>query len=138
MISSFATLAQDVSPVNWTFTSKPGSKQNEYIIIATAKIKEGFHVFSPNPGGDGFLIPTSINFAKSTFIKNVGTLTPQRRPITKEMEGIGMVNYYEGEVDFNITVETDKHITLHGTVSSQACNDKMCFPPSDVDFTIKL
>ncbi len=120
-----------------TFAAKQGNNPNEYILTATATIKQGFHVFAPQPGGDGLLIPTEISITtKDTKI--IRPLTPQRRPITKEMEGIGMVNYYEGEIEFHITVESKKGVTLTGIISSQCCNDQMCLPPTDVPFNVKL
>ncbi len=138
MLSSVLSFAQDPSPVKWKFASKKGNNPNEYIITATATIQEGFHVFSPEPGGDGLLIPTELTITNKQLLTKVGTLTPLRRPITKNMEGVGMVNYYEGEVDFSLTVEASKSVTLNGTVSFQCCNDRMCLPPTDVPFKIKL
>jgi hypothetical protein len=138
MLSSILTMAQDTSPVKWTFSSKKGNNPNEYIITAKANIQKGFHVFAPDPGGDGLLIPTEMNVENKDKFKNVGNLIPQRRPITKEMKGIGMVNYYESEIEFHLTVESENPGTVIGVMSSQACNDLMCFPPTDVEFNIKL
>ncbi len=138
MSFSLLSFAQDSSPVKWTFSSKKGNNPNEYIITAKAKIQDGFHVFAPEPGGDGLLIPTEMTITNKETVKKIGSLTPQRRPITKEMTGIGMVNYYEGEIEFNMTVELPSPITITGIMSSQACNDKMCFPPTDIEFKLKL
>jgi thiol:disulfide interchange protein DsbD len=131
-------LAQNANPVKWTFSSKKGNNPHEYVLVATAKIQDGFHVFAPEPGGDGLLIPTEVAITNKTAFKKIGHLTPTRRPVTKNMEGIGMVNYYEGEIEFNLTVETDKPGSLSGTMSFQCCNDQMCLPPTDVPFKVKL
>jgi len=134
---SFFGVAQDPSAVTWAFTSKPGNNPDEFILTASAKIQEGFHVFSPQPGGDGLLIPTEMTLT-TTNIKIVKPLTPQRRPVTKHMEGIGMVNYFEGEIEFNMTIQSTKGATINGIMSSQCCNNLMCLPPSDVPFKVKL
>ena len=130
--------AQDLKPLTWKFSAKKGANANEYIITASASLQKEWHVFAPNPGGDGLLIPTEISITNKNAFKTIGALTPQRRPITKEMEGIGMVNYYEGDIEFNIVVEAIKPTTIEGIITSQCCNDKMCLPPSDVPFKIKL
>ncbi len=137
MLSSFLGLAQDPSAVRWTFASKPGNNPDEFILTASAKIQEGFHVFSPQPGGDGLLIPTEMTLT-TKGIKIVSPLAPQRRPVTKQMEGIGMVNYFEGEIEFNMIIQSKKGVTISGTMSSQCCNDQMCLPPTDVPFKVKL
>jgi hypothetical protein len=54
------------------------------------------------------------------------------------MEGVGMVNYFEGEIEFNMTIQSTKGATISGIMSSQCCNDQMCLPPSDVPFKVKL
>ncbi|MBK7762712.1 MAG: hypothetical protein IPI46_04980 [Bacteroidetes bacterium] len=139
MSFTLQSIAQDPAKiVKWKFSSTKGNAEHQYVITAVATIDSGWHVFAPEPGGDGLLIPTDLQFNGKNMPKNVGKFTPRRRPITHEMEGVGMVNYYEGEVDFIIIVEVDKAQTLTGMVSFQCCNDKMCLPPTDVPFTIKL
>lgn len=136
MLGSFTLSAQDNNPVKWTFSVQKGSEANQYILKAVANVPEGFHVFAPDPGGDGLLIPTEITFT-TTGIKT-GPMIAQRKPITKEMKGIGFVNYYEGEIEFTVTVEGSKLTKLVGQVTSQCCNDNMCLPPADSPFNIKL
>jgi len=138
MLSAFISFGQNPEPVKWTFSTKKGNNPNEYVLVATAKLQEGFHVFAPNPGGDGLLIATEVVLDHKEKYKKIGNLIPQRRPITKDMTGVGMVNYYEGEIEFTLTVETDKPGTLSGTITSQCCNEQMCFPPSDLPFNVKL
>ena len=64
-------MAQESSVVKWSFSNKKGNNPNEYIITATAKIQEGFHVFAPNPGGDGMLIPTEITISNKEDLKKL-------------------------------------------------------------------
>lgn len=139
MIFSLQSVAQDPTKiVKWKFTAAKGNAEHQYIITAVAMIDSGWHVFAPEPGGDGLLIPTDLQFNGKNIPKNIGKFIPRRRPVTHNMEGVGMVNYYEGEIDFNITVEVSKAQTLTGIVSFQCCNDQMCLPPTDVPFSIKL
>lgn len=134
----FIVNAQTTSPVKWNFKAKKGHEANEYQLIFSAQLDKGFHVFAPEPGGDGLLIPTSVTLTHPELFTTKSPLIPQRRPVTKEMEGVGYVNYYEGEIEFILTVHTDKTNTVQGTLSFQCCNEAMCFPPRDIPFTINL
>ena len=138
MLSAFVSFGQSPNPVKWTFSGKKGNNPNEYILVASAHIQEGFHVFSPQPGGDGLLIPTEITISNKQSLTKTGSLIPQRRPVTKEMTGVGMVNYYEGDIDFTIRVEASKAPILEGILTFQCCNEQMCLPPTDVPFKVKL
>lgn len=138
MLTSMISIAQDASPVKWTFSTRNGNHPNEYVLVAKANIQDGFHVFSTDPGGDGLMIPTDVVLKDKSAFKKTGSFIPTRRPITKNMEGIGMVNYFEGEIEFTLTVETDKAKAIEGILTYQCCNDKMCFPPTDISFNEKF
>jgi hypothetical protein len=60
------------------------------------------------------------------------------KEISKNMEGVGLVNYYEHEVVFKINVEPYQVHSVTGNISYQLCNDMMCLPPTEVPFNIKL
>ena len=139
LLPAFAGRSQTPSPVKWKFSGKKGNNPNEYVVVATATIKDSFHVFAPDPGGDGLLIATEATIKNKEQYKQVGSLVPQRRPITKNMEGVGMVNYYEGEIEFTLTIVNDHPIgNLEGSITFQCCNNAMCLPPADVPFRIKF
>lgn len=136
MLASLGLQAQDKNPVKWTFSVQQGSAPSVHILKAVAVVPEGFHVFAPDPGGDGLLIPTEITFTTKNI--KAGPMVAQRRPITKEMKGIGFVNYYEGEIEFTVTIEGSNLSRLSGQVTSQCCNDTMCLPPADTPFNLKF
>ena len=138
MLTSTLGFAQEGSSVKWTFSHHKGNNPNEYVLVAKASIKEGFHVFSTDPGGDGLMIPTDVVLNDKSVFNKTGSFIPSRRPITKKMEGIGMVNYFEGDIEFTLTVETSKATAIEGVLTYQCCNDKMCFPPTDISFNEKL
>ncbi|QLH45509.1 MAG: hypothetical protein HWD58_07795 [Bacteroidota bacterium] len=47
-------------PITWKFSIEAGKEAGTYLIHAKAVIGKGWHVFAPDPGGDGLLIPTAI------------------------------------------------------------------------------
>ncbi len=139
LVLSLQSLAQDPKQiVQWTVTASKAQTANHYLLTASAHIDKGWHVFAPEPGGDGLLIPTEIRFEDKSPVKNQGKLIAKRKPINRNMEGVGMVNYYEGDITFTIDVEVSKTATLNGVMSYQCCNENMCLPPTEVPFTLKL
>ncbi|HNB82470.1 MAG TPA: protein-disulfide reductase DsbD family protein [Chitinophagaceae bacterium] len=130
--------AQDPTKiVNWKTEVKPGEAANQYIFTLSARIDSGWHVFAPVPGGDGLLIPTEIIFEDHSPVSHQGPLVPERKPVTRMMDGVGMVNYYEGEIRFTMKISTEKSGALKGKISYQCCNENMCLPPAEVPFSVK-
>lgn len=128
--------AQDFNPVKWQFTLEKNQDKSGYTLLASATVEKEWHVFAPDPGGDGLLIPTEVVIEEPKGLK-IGAILPSRRPISKEMDGIGMVNYYEGEITFTLAIDAEKITSLTGKASFQCCNDKMCLPPRDIPFSLK-
>lgn len=137
-LSAYQLFAQDLKPVKWAFSISKNEKTQVYTLSALATIEDGWHVFAPEPGGDGLLIPTEVKITNQKGVQTIGSLTPARRPVTHDMDGIGMVNYYEGEINFTIEFTANQVNTLQGMASFQCCNDKMCLPPTDIPFSLKL
>jgi DsbC/DsbD-like thiol-disulfide interchange protein len=135
---SLSAGAQQPDPASWKFSVKKGNTSNAYIVTATATLQEGWHIFAPDPGGDGLLIPTEVTLDHPESFSKAGKLFAQRRPVTKEMDAVGMVNYYEGEIDLMFIVETTKPNKLSGIITYQCCNDRMCLPPKDMPFDLSL
>jgi thiol:disulfide interchange protein DsbD len=91
------------------------------------------------PGGDGTLIAPSFTFEKYPWVKLKGPVKEVGKLITKTLEGIdGKVNMYAGKVDYIQDVEFTGKATIKGTHEYQVCNDKMCLPPKDKNFSIQI
>jgi hypothetical protein len=107
--------------------------------VATAVIEKGWHVFTAEPGGDGFLIPTTMTLEKNAAVVTYNEkLETRSKVITHTIPEIGTVNYVEGKAEFILPVLTNGNTTVKGVFSFQSCNDKMCLPPVDQSFTIEL
>ena len=137
LVSVFA-LAQQPQPVNWTFQLQKDKATQRYTFEAKGIIGQGWHVFTHNPGGDGLLIPTSLTLDHADKVSELSEINSLGNIITKEMEGVGVVNYPEHEARFTIQFKTIELKTVEGTLSYQLCNEAMCLPPTDVKFTLKI
>ena len=135
---SFISLAQTPDLVKWTFQCTKEKGTNNYTVYAKALIENGWHVFAPDPGGDGLLIPTTVVLDHPELVKDLSELAIDGKVISKEMEGIGMVNYFEHEVTFKLNFKGEGLKTVDGMVSFQLCSDLMCLPPKDIKFNLKL
>lgn len=123
--------------VSWIFTITHTSGDN-YELKAKAKIKPGYHLWALNPGGDGTLIPTSFTVEKET-IKWLSDWKESKKPEERTYEFMeGAVRYFTTTVTFSREFSTKEKPYLEGTVDFQTCNENMCFPPENIDFTVDV
>ena len=133
---SFAQVTED--PTTWKYEVKKKSA-TEYQLIIHVTIKDGWHIWSMKPGGDGSLIAPSFTFAKNSKVKLKGAVTEKGKATTTTMDGIdGKVTYLSGAIDYiqDVTVAGGAKIT--GTQTYQVCSDRMCLAPKDKDFSFEI
>lgn len=125
--------------INWTFKIEKVDA-NHAIIVGTAKIKEGWHVFSvthdPNKA-DLTGYATKFIFNKSKNYKLVGQLEDGMKPQTVVNE-LGKSIYFEETAVFKQKIEllTNSGFNINVEYSFQICDAYGCiFPP---DQTVKL
>lgn len=136
-VTSFAQV-DTKKPVRWKFDLKKVDATH-YTLFAKATIDAGWHVFSPDPGGDGLLIPVSVVLNASQKIEYPEKWTVDSKITTKEMPEVGVVHYLEGEAVLQMTLTTTKLPTvITGTMTSQSCNDHMCLPPVEDVFKFEI
>lgn len=111
-------------------------------ILVTLDIKHPYHV-NANPASEKFLIPTSVAMEPVPGV----TFAPPQYPKGLQREfafTLGKkIAVYEGKTVIRITATPAKslkpgELTLRGKVNYQACDDKSCYPPGDLPFTLKL
>ena len=87
-------------PSTWTFETKH-VKDNHYQLIFHLKLKEGWHIWSLNPGGDGFQIVPSFKIKKNDAVIKLGSFKEKGNAITELMDGVdGKVTYFKSKVDY--------------------------------------
>jgi Disulphide bond corrector protein DsbC len=126
---------EELDPVTW----KAGIDHidgADYVVV-TANIEKGWHIFTNNPGGDGFAIPTSINLVNSKDTIKITDRMASVKPTQHNFEGMGVMNFFEGKVVYKALMPSHKERHWRLLITYQCCNDKMCLPPADVDMLLK-
>ncbi len=102
-------------------------------IAVEMSLGPGWHVNSHTPA-EKFLIPTDVRLTATS-----GALAPIRYPphVERRFEfAETAMLVYEGTVRFEteLTLPADAgtRVSIAGSVSFQACNEKQCFPPSRI------
>ncbi|MEI6124221.1 MAG: cytochrome c biogenesis protein CcdA [Bacteroidota bacterium] len=139
LIVCISTLqAQILTPINWTFSSNKTS-DTEAVLLFTAKIDKGWHLYSQSVPTDG-PVPTTFTIEKNKGVQLVGKIA-EPKGITENDPVLNMVlKFFANKAVFTqkIKLVTDKPTTVKGSVNFMCCNDVSCLPPNDVSFSIKV
>jgi len=108
---------------------------DEVEVVFTGSIQPGWHVYSPNiPKGGP--TPATINLDKCEGAEKSGPLTAKGKEISNFDKLFDMkVSYFENNVTFTQKFKiTGDTYNIKGYLEYGACNDKMCMPPTPVEF----
>ena len=126
------------NPVKWKYTVKQTSA-TEATLQFTATIDKDWHLFAIKHG-DGFEIPTTIEFDKNKAYKLKGkTLEPTPRKGYDSTMGTTYYCFYN-KVTFtqNVSIlETTKPFKITGTINGQTCSTQCKLIEENFSFTIK-
>jgi hypothetical protein len=102
-------------------------------VVVEMALGSNWHVNSHTPS-EKFLIPTEVKLTTSAGTLSAVRYPPQvekRFPFSEKPLAV-----YEGtvrfEADLSLPRDASGTVSLAGTLSYQACNDKQCFPPAKV------
>jgi thiol:disulfide interchange protein len=125
-------------PTTWTVEAKK-KQGNEYEIVFNLSLKDGWHIWSLKPGGDGLQLPPSFEFKKNAALKLSGTVQEKGHVTTGPMDGVdGIVNYYHGKVTYTQNATIANNTKLSGTYTYQVCDDAQCLAPKTIDFSVTV
>ena len=138
MINAFASQAQMLNPVKWSYTAKKISDKL-YEIHITAMLDKKWHIYAQDAGEGPE--PTTFTFNINPLVKldgkvkEVGTLEKTYDPNFKST-----LKYYANKVDFvqKVKLKSSASTQVKGMVSYMVCDDKKCLPPKEVPFSVKL
>jgi thiol:disulfide interchange protein DsbD len=132
------SFSQIEDPTEWKFEVKKKSA-TDYQLIFHMSLKKEWHVWSLKPGGDGYEIAPSFTFDKNPNVKLKGEITEKGKPVTTKMAGIdGNITYFADKVDYVQEVTVTSKTKITGKHQYQVCNNKMCLPPMDSDFSFEI
>jgi len=135
----FALMAQSGKQVKWAFSSKKIADKT-YEVHMIASIQGDFHMYAQNAGVEGPL-PTAFAFTKNPLLVMDGKVKEMGKLVKKyESSWSGSVNYYEKTVSFIQTVKVRgaAKTNLSGKVEFMVCNDNLCLPPGEVEFSVNI
>lgn len=136
LLFSLTAMAQQ-NPVHFSVQQKQVSP-TEVEVVFSAKIDQGWHVYSTNLPADG---PTSatLHVDKLEGVTPVGKLTARGKELNVYDKTFEMkLRYFENSVGFVQRYKiTAKTYSIKGYLEYGACNDEMCLPPTQVEFNFK-
>jgi thiol:disulfide interchange protein DsbD len=132
---STALFGQIQTPVKWSFSiEQTGS---DATLLLKAKIDKTWHLYSQDigPGGP---IPTSFKFTPNPNYDLVGKVTEQKAEEILDPNFDMKVKFFEESAVFKqkIKLKNNKSFPVKGSVEFMVCNDKMCLPPDEKEFSI--
>lgn len=139
ILGSLVTNAQIVKdPTTWTYEVKKIG-EGKYNLIFHLSLKESWHIWSLNPGGDGLELPPLFEFKKNSNFKLLGKISENGKKITGERDGVdGIVSEFHGKVDYIQKIEANTNQKITGTHEYQVCNESMCLPPTKKSFSFEI
>lgn len=138
VLFSLGLNAQVIEPIKWSFDHKQNG--NEVDLIFTATMDQGWHLYDTYLP-EGGPIATEFVFDDPSLFELVGELQKNPEPVEK-FDNIFMLNLrFFSDVAVltqKIRLKTDQAITISGHVTFMGCDDEMCLPPNDIDFSFAM
>lgn len=125
-----------LDPVKWTIKSLKG-KDDVYELSFTAKIEEGWYVYSQDVDDNG-PVPTSIEFEENEQVEFLQEKLSEKSEHVKE--GFDklfdmQIKKFAKQVEYTTQVKAKSaDAKLAGTVGFMTCDDEKCLPPEYIDF----
>ncbi len=132
-VTTLASFAQVVDPVDWTYQVEKGEDQTATLVFK-ADIEQNWHLYSQDfPSGGP--IRTNFQFDDSPHYKLVGEPTEHPEPKEEYDETFGMdVKWFSDQATFRqkIKLQTQKAFDITGSIEYQVCQEDKCvyFNPS--------
>ena len=142
LVTSFSLSAQEfINPVQWSVSVEPTDQGHN--LIMSAKIDQGWHLYSQTQFGDEFEGPIRTEFyynaSDSTYLLQGPTQEPEVEPVYDPVFELDVI-YFEDEVSF---VQPIKIINAQGNILTakvyySVCDAEKCLPPDTKTFTLNL
>jgi thiol:disulfide interchange protein len=124
--------------IKWS-SSIQKTGDSTFKVIVSASIKEGWHIYTASPGGDGTQIPTEVKFNKNPNVRMNGKLAIDGKAVTEEIKELEYsINYYKNKVSYIQNITASANTDLKGSISFQICNDSKCLEPTVEPFLVKV
>jgi thiol:disulfide interchange protein len=135
----FAASAFAQNPVKWSFSTKDaGNGQAD--LVFTGTIDEGWYTYSQFLESEDGPVATTLNFKEGPHFKLLGKATEGGEKITvmDPVFGMKLTKFKHKAVITQRVQVSDASQPIVGYLNFMTCNDEMCLPPKDVDFSFKV
>lgn len=137
LFAAMSLFAQN--PVKWSFTAKDaGNCQVD--LIFTGTIDEGWYTYSQFLESEDGPVATSLTFSEGPNFTLIGK-AKESGEIIKVHDKVFdmMLTKFKHKAVLTQRVEVkDPSRPITGYLNFMTCNDEMCLPPKDVDFSFKI
>lgn len=135
----YSTAVAQSSPAHWSFKSKKIS-DTEYDLVLTAKVDQGWFIYSQYLESDEGPIATSITFDENKNVELKGKASEEghKKEGFDDIFGMKLIKFSD-EVTFTQRIQLKGKVEMvTGALEFMTCNDERCLPPTTVSFEIKL
>lgn len=133
---AFSQIVED--PAVWKYEVKK-TGPSAYDLIFHLTLKAPWHIWSLQPGGDGYEIAPSFTFDTDARVIMNGSIVEKGKKNITKMEGIdGKVTFLTGKIDYVQHINATAKRKITGKHEYQLCNDRMCLPPKVKDFVFEI
>jgi hypothetical protein len=136
-----ASYAQGTNVLHYTPAAPARAKIGGTVEVSVPlSLQEGYHVNSNHPS-DEYLIPLKLTWSKGA-LEPAETVYP-KPTLHKVQSEPKPLSVYSGNFEliakFNVpATAVTGPVGMNGKLKYQACNDKMCLAPKDLDVNVQL
>lgn len=129
----FSGLAFSQERVQWNVSYNAAQKQIEF----RANIADGWHLYSQFIQNDIGPVPTAFVFEEKGKVALDGKVTEPAAIHAYDENFEASLDFFKDEVVFTQKVSSGKG-TVSGYITYMVCNETMCLPPVDLDFSVTI
>ncbi|MDT0642075.1 cytochrome c biogenesis protein CcdA [Zunongwangia sp. F363] len=139
LLISLQGFSQIYDPVDWSpSVEKVSGAENEYILVFSAEIEQGWHLYAQNVP-DGGPIPTTFSFPESEAYEIVGSTEEEEGQTVDDPVFEMRIKYFEDHAAFRQRIKLLKEsAVVEASVEFMVCDDERCLPPELEEFSINI
>jgi thiol:disulfide interchange protein len=139
LLLAYAGFSQEKDPVKWNFSYRLSKPDIE--LKFTATINSKWHMYGANLP-EGGPVPTSFHFDSINGMKLIGSVKEVTLPVKKKDPNFDNmeITVHNKKAVFiqKVRLYNTSAITIKGFVEYMVCNDQVCLPPKEKDFSFKI
>nr|WP_299381271.1 thioredoxin family protein [Allomuricauda sp.] len=138
LLGCLQSRAQIYEPVSWS-TSVEQLSDKEFVLISTATIASGWHLYSQNVPEEGPL-PTTFYYEEDNETFRLIGNTNEDEGHTVQDPIFGMpIKYFANRAVFKQKVEVTQEMgSINGYVEFMVCDDNKCLPPAEEELVFQI